>query len=63
MDLDQQSQLIIFVSIKTTLESSNVFEAGAKIGLSLKPSHHMQFQLVKIHETLCIIERFTDCAS
>ena len=45
MDLDQQSEMIIFKSILTTFEESVIFEAAGavvKVSLSSKPYHHMQ---------------------
>jgi len=50
--------MTIFELFLTTFEASIVFDtagAGAKIGLSLKLSHHYKFELAQIGETLCII--------
>jgi len=44
-DLDEQSKMIIFGSILTTLNLEKILEAAVtalKIGSSLKPNHHWE---------------------
>ena len=63
-DLDEMIRdYIIFEPLLTTFDSSSIFEAVVKIGLSLKSNHHYKINLVQIPDTHCNVEKGGVCTS